>query len=220
MKQIGLAVLLLFTVGVGSSQAQMSFGGGAGVGLSAWMTSYEFTIDPEKKAVSVFGTGPIFGGHAALNVNKYLTARLNIDYSMYSSDKEALKDVVHRVLVRANPNVNVERSKVNVDGENASVFSVTANAIGKYPLGAISPYVILGIGIHAGSFTEPKTSYETQQFTDIDAQMKLEGKTAFCFNAGVGVEYKLKFMKVFFELYYGAASGVGYLPIMVGASFP
>ena len=218
MRQTGLAVLL-FVLGVSSAQAQMTFGGGAAFGISAWGTKYQFAIDPQRQEVDVFGSGFIFGGHGVMNINKFFSVRLNLDYSMYSADADALGDVLFGPLEQANPTLQLDRAMLRVEGDDASVFAITANAIGKYPLGAFAPYALAGIGIHIASFSDVTVQYGTQPLPNTASEVQIEGKTSFCFNGGLGVEYRLKFMRIFVELYYAGASELSYLPIMVGATY-
>ncbi len=219
MKQIGF-LLLLLCISAQLTQAQMTFGGGAHVGIAAWGYDYQFTFDPQQQNLSLFGTGVIFGAHADMNVNKYFTTRLEIDYSKFSSDKEVLKDVVFRGLVAANPGQNVNRTLIDVEGNDASVFAVTVNAIGKYPFGSFAPYVMVGLGMHSSSFNDVRVTYSNTFFPNTTNAIKANGKSSFCFNSGLGLEYRFSFMKLFLEMYYAFASESKYLPILVGVSFP
>jgi len=216
MRQTGLAVLL-FVLGVSSAQAQMTFGGGAAFGISSWGYNYQFAADPQRQEVDLIGSGFIFGGHGVMNINKFFSVRLNLDYSTYSADTDVLGDVAFRYLEQFNP--GIQRSTFHIEGNDASVFAITANAIGKYPLGAFAPYALAGIGVHIASFSDVTAQYGTQPLPTTAGEFQIKGKTSFCFNGGLGVEYRLKFMRIFLELYYSGASESSYMPFMVGATY-
>jgi len=213
-KIVLLAVLVVAYAQV--SDAQMTFGGGPHVGIAAWGSpKYKWEGDPTNQEISLFGTGLTFGGHGDLNVNKYFTGRFSIDYSMFGADNNAIKDL----LVRANP--NADPALISFDGNDASVFSISVNGIGKLPVGGgFSPYALLGIGVHMASFSDAKVTYQGTPQPNASSSVKIESKTGFAVNFGLGLEYKLKFMKLFLDMQYTAASGSGFLPITIGATFP
>ena len=213
-KNMILAVVVLVSVQV--SDAQMTFGGGAHVGMAGWGSpKYKWEGDPANQEISLFGTGFTFGGHGDMNINKYFTERFSIDYSMFAADNDAIK----QLFVRANP--NADPNLIAFDGNDASVFSISLNSIGKLPVGGgFSAYALLGIGVHMASFSEPKVTYQGTPQPNASSSVKIENKTGFAVNFGLGLEYKLKFMKLFLDIQYTAASGSGFLPITIGASFP
>jgi opacity protein-like surface antigen len=214
MKILLLAVLVVAYVQL--SDAQMTYGGGAQVGMAAWGSpKYKWEGDPANQEISLFGSGFTFGGHGDMNVNKYFTERFSLDYSMFAADNDAIK----QLFVRANP--NADPNLIAFDGNDASVFSISLNSIGKLPVGGgFSPYALLGIGVHFANFSDPKVTYGGTPQQNASNSVKLDSKTGFAVNFGLGIEYKLKFMKLFLDIQYTAASGSGFLPITIGATFP
>jgi hypothetical protein len=205
MKKISLLVLALCIVSV-ISNAQVSFGGGAQAGIA-------FSSFP-KGISDYYGMGFGFGGHGDLNFGKYFTGRLNVDYSMFSSDKDKLKSQ----LAQAN---NVQASALDLSGLNISDFGIMLNGLGKLPTGTmVTPYAIVGVGIHIMNISDGKVTYQGQEFP---VQTGLGSQTKFGLNFGAGSEFSLGMAKLYFDVKYviifteGNSSGI--IPLTFGVTF-
>jgi len=193
---------------------QVKFGGGPHAGIAFWLTP---DYEAGNQKISLYGTGWTFGGHGDLMVMKYFTGRFSLDYTIFSSDKKA----VENLLAQANP--NAVASAIKVDGLNVSDFSIGLTGLGRLPTGsAFTPYALLGFGIHFISISDPKVTYQGADQGQVIP--KIEGETDFGLHFGAGTEFRLKvvtlFLEVKYQLIFTKDKSTGIFPITIGATFP
>jgi len=208
-----VAILLLFCIGAAS--AQMQFGGGAQAGID--FASFPKPID------QIYGTGYGFGGHGDLLIMKYLGVRLSIDYRTFSSDKGKLA-AAYASLFTFN-GVQADPSQTSVTGLNTSDLSFMLSGIGRLPTGSIvTPYALLGLGLHVVSASNPTISYQgqdiTQQLLQQQIIMNPTSATKFGIHFGAGGELSLGMVKLFLEVKYVVVftqnNSTSFIPIEVG----
>ena len=161
--------------------------------------------------------GFTFGGHADLNIVKFFSARLSLDYWTFASDKSKIEDLI----AKANP--GAVASEIKFEGYNIGNFSVNLSGIGRIPMaGTIKPYGILGISMNFISTSDPKVTYQGQEQADI--LPKFDGETKFGMNFGVGSEFRLAALALFVQLEYymifTKEQTTGIFPIRVGVTLP
>jgi opacity protein-like surface antigen len=205
-----IAVLLALLLVSSLSSAQLSFGGGAQAGLS-------FSSFPKIPGVeSPYGMGFGFGGHGDLNIMKYIGLRLNVDYHMFPIDKAKITDAV----ARAN---GVAPGDLSFSGLTVGILGITVNGLGKLPLaGPVTPYGIIGLGLHMISTSDPKLTYQGQDRTREGGFGPVEGKTKFGLNFGAGAEFKLGSIKLYADIKYVLVftenESSGHIPFTVGVT--
>jgi len=183
-------MLLLCTVlliAVQWAPAQVSFGGGGHLGIS--IASF-----PEGLK-DYYGMG--FGGgvHADGNLLKFLTVRFNMDYHTFGFDNKKFEEVI----AQAN---GVAPSTIAFTGYRANIIGLTLNGIGKIPTRSIvTPYGLVGLGLHLMSLSDPKVTYNGQEVT-IPGVGKSESQSKFGLNFGAGAEFQFGKIKGFFEVKY------------------
>jgi opacity protein-like surface antigen len=195
------ACLFLLT---GTSLAQMKFAVGPHVGVS-------FSSFP-KPLNEVYGTGFNFGAQGEMELMKHIGIRLGLDYGMFSSDKSKFG--------YTDGNGQPIPSS-NISGLNVGMFSITASGLGKLPLqGGVTPYGILGFGLHISSVSDLLVKVNGQDYTTI----KAESTTKFGMHFGAGTEYKINknigiFGEFKFMLIFTEGSSTTVMPLMFGANF-
>jgi len=205
-----LLVVALSLMLTASTASAIGFGGGVHGGVS-------FSSFP-KAVKDYYGTGFGFGAHGDLKIIKYLTARLNVDYHMFSSDKNKIIEEIAR-------DNNVATSDLSFEGFNASVLGITLNGIGRIPLGKspVTPYGLAGLGINILSISDPKLTYQGQ---DVTSQIfgKPETETKFGINFGAGAEFALAGFSLYAEVKYVIIftenENTSHIPITVGVILP
>jgi len=206
MKRI-IVLVFGFTFLVSMSHAAVGFGGGAQAGIS---------ISSFPKAISDgYGMGFGFGAHGDVNIIKFLTLRLNFDYHIFPSKKDKIRDD----LAAANA---VNASDITVEGLNANIVGITVNGIAKLPTGSsVTPYGLLGFGMHIASVSDLKVTYQGQPVT-VTGTSGLGSDTNFGMNFGAGSEFGLGNVKLYFEVEYvlifSSGSSTGHIPITVGVT--
>jgi hypothetical protein len=195
-------VVLLFIVTAIASRAEVRFGGGAHGGLS--FSSISGPLN------EFYGLG--FGGgiHADLDVVRYLTLRLNVDYSAFPSDKDKWRN-----LLTGGAPLNI-----TVEGANLSIIGITMNAVGKIPTGSVvTPYGIIGMGLHIGSGSDLKVLSGGQTVLTVP----VESGTNFGLNFGAGSEFRVGYSKLFLEakyvLIFNKGNNIAHIPITFGVVF-
>ena len=188
--------------------AQLSFGGGGHAGVA-------FSSFP--KAISdYYGTGFVVGGHGDLNIIKYVTVRLNLDYASFASNKTKIAEIL------ANQN-NVAASDIDFSGLNTSDFSIFVNGLGKIPIqgSPLTPYGLFGFGLNFLSASDGTVSYRgTPQ---PQATIKGDSSTKFGLDFGAGTDFALnRSVKLFFEfkyvLIFTENESTSYVPLVVGVT--
>jgi opacity protein-like surface antigen len=153
-----------------------------------------------------------------------LTLRFNGDYTMFSSDKDKIKNVLAQQFTVGGEAANP--SLITYEGLNASIVSLTINGIGKIPTGSnVTPYGILGAGVHILNLSNHKVEYQglgdiTQDLINVGVISQPTGETKFGMNFGAGIEFKLGNLKVFVEgkyvMIFTKDEKTGIIPVTVG----
>jgi len=198
MKRV-LAVVALTICLTSGSWAGFGLGPHAGVTFSSF----------PKQISDFYGTGFGFGAHGELGILPFLGARLNVDYWSFSSDKTKLLNA----LAPSNPGI------MDVTGLNISTISIYVDGKGKIPLGAVSPYGLLGIGMNFTSTSTLKGTINGQEVSGAD----VEGSTDFGMNFGAGADFAVGMITIFGEVRYvlifSSGESTGHIPIVFGATF-
>ncbi|MBI4535051.1 MAG: outer membrane beta-barrel protein [Ignavibacteriae bacterium] len=196
---IVVAVMSFSTLASG----QLKFGGGPHLSLA-------FSAFP-KPVNEVYGFGFGFGAHGDMSIIKYIALRLNFDYHIFSSDKEKIKAAAGVSQVQG----------LEISGLNASIVGITINGLGKLPTGSmITPYGILGLGIHILSVSDGQATIQGQ---NIPIQLGLGSETKFGLNFGAGAEFAIGMFKVYGDIKYvlilTSGNSTGIIPITFGVTF-
>jgi opacity protein-like surface antigen len=214
MKRIAVLGILVMVVS-GVSFGQLTFGGGASAGLA--FASFQ------KEISDYYGFGFTFGGHGDMNINKYVSVRLNFDYNIFPSNKDKFIDMVAANAVDefGNP-VALNKSDISISGLNVSVFAIAIDGIGKLPTkSAFTPYAIIGFGLHILSLSDGKVTYKGQEAAQI--KPGVESQTKFGLRVGAGTEFQLsKLAEIYFDVKYVIVftkeSSNGFLPLTFGVT--
>ncbi len=189
-----------------TSSAQLRFGGGAHAGLS-----FASFAEPTNQ---FYGVGFGGGANADLDIIKYLTVRLNLDYHAFPSNKDKLKNQFTVTDPNGNP------VDFSVKGANLSIIGITLNAVGKIPTGTVvTPYGLLGLGMHFGSGSDFTITSGGQTLLT----QPVESKTDFGLNFGAGSEFRVGSSRLFVEakyvLIFSEGGNVGHIPVSFGVVF-
>ena len=205
MKKI-MFLFIIMGLGILPSRADVRFGGGAHGGVS-------FGSFPQPLN-EYYGTG--FGGgvHADLNIIEPLALRLNFDYNRFASDKNKLQNQFSVTDPAGNP------VPFEVAGLDATMFGITANAIGRIPTGSVvRPYGIVGLGIHMLSASDLKITSGGQTLLEQSAG---DNVTRFGLSFGAGTEFLVGATKLFVEAKYVlimTENSTAHIPVTFGVSF-
>ena len=198
-----VAATCLFLL-TGTAPAQMKFAVGPHIGVS-------FSSFP-KPLNEVYGTGFNFGAQGEMELMKHVGIRLGLDYGMFSSDKSKFQ--------YTDGNGQAIPSS-DISGLNVGMFSITASGLGKLPLqGGVTPYGILGFGLHISSVGDLVVKAGGQDYTTIQGS----STTKFGMHFGAGTEYKINknigiFGEFKFMLIFTEGSSTTVMPLMFGANF-
>jgi hypothetical protein len=200
-------VVLMFVANL--AVGQVSFGGGAQMGIAIAMFP-----DAIK---DYYGMGLGFGGHGDVNIIKYVTARLSMDYYTFGFDSKKYLDLV------AKQN-NVAASTLDMSGLRINDLAITVSGIGKVPLrGIVTPYGIFGFGLNFVSSSDPKVTYNGNDVTAQLGMGKGDSSTKFGLHFGAGSEFHIGMVKAYFEFKYAMifteGQNTNYLPLTVGVTF-
>ena len=205
MKRLILVFGVLFLV-VQFSEAQQNFGGGGHMGIS--ISSFGKTIK------DYYGLGIGGGGHADYNVLKFLTARFNVDFHTFGFDNKKIEESIAK-------DNGVAAADVKFEGRRANIIGITVNGLGKIPTKTmVTPYGLLGFGLHILSVSDAKVLYKDQDFTNNFNFEKNVGETKFGLNFGAGAEFAFSGFKMFFEFKYVIIftkdESTSHIPITIG----
>lgn len=212
MRSVAAIVTCILMTSVVSAQQRVTFGAGAQAGIA--ISAFPDVVK------DYYGLGYGGGGHFDVNFIPALTARMNIEYFTFASDKDKLKKVLA-------PRFGILPSDItNLSGGGIGVFIVTVNAIGKVPTGTdITPYGLFGFGIHSISLSDLTGSDNRgRSGTATASDIGYSTQTKFGLNFGIGAEYRVarsvtlnlefRYVLVFTDNQSSAA-----MPITVGATF-
>ena len=207
------AVLLAAALPISLAEAQyvrFSVGPQAGIAISAFAPDWK----------NFYGIGYGGGAHVDADIARFFSARVNIEYFTFASDKEKLKQVLA-------PMFNVQASDIStLSGGNIGVVVVELEALGKIPTRSIvTPYALFGLGIHSISLSDLSGSDKAGRSATVTSDdIHFNGGTNFGLDFGLGFEFRLnrgvaltaefKYVLVFTQTNSNAA-----MPITVGASF-
>jgi opacity protein-like surface antigen len=208
MKRVLFCVFALVLV-TNLGMSQVSFGGGAQMGISIAMFP-----DAVK---DYYGMGLGFGGHGDVNIIKYVTVRLGMDYYTFGFDSKKFLDLV------AKQN-NVAASTLDMSGLRINDLAITVSGIGKVPLrGVVTPYGILGFGLNFISSSDPKVTYNGNDVTAQLGMGKGDSSTKFGLHFGAGSEFHIGMVKAYFEIKYAMifteGKNTNHLPLTIGVTF-
>ncbi len=209
MKKIVLSVVFLMLM-TNLAMSQVSFGGGGQLGFSIAMFP-----DPLK---DYYGMGFGFGGHGDVNLMKFLTVRLNVDYYMFGFDNKKYGELIAK-------DQGVAAGDITMEGLRIGALGLMINGIGKIPTKSIvTPYGILGFGLYMMSASDPKVSYKGQDVTQQLGLGKTESSTEFALNFGGGSEFQVGNLKLYaeikFVMIFTKGSNSNHLPISFGVTIP
>jgi opacity protein-like surface antigen len=218
MKRLLVVGVLIF-VAPWFAASQVTFGGGV-------QTAIAFSSFP-KAVKDYYGMGFAFGGHGELNIIKYVSIRLNLDYTMFSSDKDKIKQALARTFTIGG--AAADPSQISYEGLNSKDFSITFNGLGKLPTGSIAtPYALIGLGINMLSASDHKVGYQgvgdiTQALIQLGVIEQPKSETKFGVNFGAGAEFAFSHMvKGYVEFKYALIftenESTGIMPITVGVT--
>ena len=207
------AILIAGALSLRLAQAQdvrFSVGPQAGIAISAFEETWK----------DFYGIGFGGGAHVDADIVRYFSARLNIEYYTFASDKDKLKPLLA-------PEFGITASDIaSLSGGNISAFIVAMEAIGKIPTKSmITPYALFGLGIHSISLSDLSGSDKAGRSATLTSDdVKFDGGTKFGIDFGLGFEFRVtrdvaltvefKYILVFTENNNNAA-----MPITVGANF-
>ena len=203
-----LAILVVLSLGLSEGKAEVRFGAGPHTGVS--FSSFQTGIS------DYYGTGFLFGAHGDVNIAPFLTTRLSLDYAIFGSDEDKIRqDLATRFGVQA--------SDIMFEGLNISIFSVYIDGKGKIATGsAITPYGLLGLGLNFISSSESKIVYQGTPQPQLNSPSASE--TKFGLNFGAGAEYStgsvILFMEFKYNLVFTSPGNSSHIPIVLGATFP
>jgi len=206
-----LFVCMGFFVSLAAAQdVRFSAGPHAGIAISAFESGWS----------DYYGTGFGGGAHFDADIVRYFSARLNVEYYTFSSDKSKLKPVVASFF-------GLQPSDIaSLSGGNIGVFIVAMEAIGKIPTrSAVTPYALFGVGIHSLSLSDLSGSDVNGRTATATADdVKFDGGTKLGLDFGFGGEYRVnrglsltvefRYVLVFTQNNTNAA-----MPVTVGANF-
>jgi len=206
MKKLLFLALTIAMAATGAN-ASVRFGGGTHAGLS-------FGNFPEPLN-QFYGMGYGFGLNGDVDIIPALALRLNLDYSRFGSDKDKLRGLFSVTDAQGNP------LPFDATGLDASIFSGTANAIGRIPTGsAVRPYGIFGLGLYVLKASDLKVTSSGQTLLE---QPVADAITRFGLNLGAGTEFLVGPTRLFVEAKYVMIftddSTTGNIPITVGVAF-
>jgi len=205
MKRFVLVVGMLFLVAQ-LAGAQQSFGGGGHLGIA-----FSSFPDPVGK---YWGMGFCFGGHSDYNIMKYVGVRLDVDYTIFGFDNKTFVDDLAK-------RYGVASSDLKVEGFGLNTFSFMIQGLGKIPTKTlVTPYGILGLGIHILSVGTPKILYREVDNTKNVGLDKDFGETDFGLDFGAGAQFSFSGFKAYIEfkymLIFTKEKSSGVFPIMIG----
>jgi opacity protein-like surface antigen len=209
-----LAVILVagaLSISLAHAQdVRFSVGPQAGIAISAFEDNWK----------DFYGIGYGGGAHVDADIAKFFSARLNIEYYTFASDKDKIKPIAAAEF--GIPVANI----TSISGGNVSAFIVAMEALGKIPTKSpVTPYALFGLGIHSLSLSDLSGSDKAGRSATLTAdQVKFDGGTKFGLDFGLGFEYKIdSFVSLTAEfkyvLVFTANNSNGAMPIALGANF-
>jgi hypothetical protein len=193
-----------------AQDVRFSVGPQAGIAISAFEDTWK----------DFYGIGFGGGAHVDADIARFFSARLNIEYYTFASDKDKLKAVVA-------PQFNLQASDIaSLSGGNISAFIVAMEVLGKIPTRSIlTPYALVGLGIHSISLSDLSGSDKTGRSATATADdVNFDGGTKFGLDFGIGFECRLNHsvdltMEFKYVLVFTQNNSNAAMPITVGANF-
>jgi len=193
-----------------AQDVRFSVGPHVGIAISAFEDKYK----------DYFGTGFGGGGHADADIAQYFSARLNVEYYTFASDKTKLKTLVA-------DHFGIQTTDISsLSGGNVSAFIVALEGIGKIPTTSpVTPYALFGFGIHSISLSDLSGSATNGQSATLTSdQINFDGGTKFGLDFGFGAEYKINkqvslALEFRYVLVFTTNNNNAAMPITIGANF-
>jgi len=212
MKRLTIILLAVMLADGTSLARDPKFGGGVHGGIS--ISAFQELIS------DAYGIGPTFGAHGDLQIIPAFTVRLGVDYHTFSPDDDKLKALVGAVL-------SLDPSTIaSINGGSINVFAVTVNGIGRVQTrSSVTPYGLLGLGIHSISLSDIEGSTTTgQQGTLTEDDVNFKGGTKFGLNFAIGSDFRIArsvtlFIQVGYTIVFTEDESNGAIPILAGVTF-
>jgi len=206
-----LCLIVISAVSLAAAQdVRFSAGPHAGIAISSFEQDWK----------DYYGIGYGGGAHFDADIARFFSARLDIEYYTFASDKTKLKPVV-AAFFGLQPT-----SIASLSGGNIGAFIIALEGIGKIPTQSpVTPYALFGVGIHSlslsdlsGSDTQGRTASATSD------DVKFDGGTKLGLDFGIGMEYKVNravslALEFRYVLVFTANNTNAAMPVTVGANF-
>jgi len=193
-----------------AQDVRFSFGPQAGIAISAFEDAWK----------DFYGMGYGGGVHADADIARFFSARLNVEYYSFASDKDKLKPLVASGFGLTASDI------ASLSGGNIGAFIVEMEAIGKIPTkSSVTPYALFGVGIHSLSLSDLSGSDKSGRSATLTADdVKFDGGTKFGLDFGIGCEINLNHsvaltVEARYVLVFTANNNNAAMPITVGANF-
>ena len=201
---------LVFAALARAQDVKFSVGPQAGIAIEAFEQGWS----------DYFSVGFGGGAHADVDIVRFFSVRLNVDYYTFASDKDKLKTLV------ADYYGILPSDIASLSGGNVGSFNVSMQAIGKIPTqSSVTPYALFGVGIHSLTLSDLNGSSPTYGSGTITSdQINFDGGTKFGLDFGFGVEYAASrqvalTMEFRYVLVFTKNQNNGAMPITIGANF-
>jgi len=210
-KAAAVILTIVFFAAMGRAQnVKFSVGPQAGIAIEAFESPWS----------DYFGAGFGGGAHADVDIIKFFSVRLSVDYYTFASDKDKLKTLIADYYGILPSDIS------SLSGGNVGAFNVSMQAIGKIPTpSSVTPYALFGIGIHSLTLSDLNGTSPTYGSGTITSdQVNFDGGTKFGLDFGFGIEYaasrQVSLMAEFrYVLVFTKIQNNGAMPITIGANF-
>ena len=205
-----LSALIALAGTAAAQDVRFSLGPHAGIAISSF----------EEGWTDFYGIGFGGGAHFDADIVRFFTARLDVEYYTFASDKTKLKPLVASYFGLQATDI------ASLSGGNVGAFIVALEGVGKIPTrSAVTPYALFGFGIHSLSLSDLSGSDKNGRSATATADdVKFDGGTKLGLHFGLGAEYRLnrdlslalefRYVLVFTEVNTNAA-----MPVTLGANF-
>jgi len=209
--RVMLLLLSISLVSLAAAQdVRFSAGPHAGIAISSFEQDWK----------DFYGAGFGGGAHVDADFVKFFSARLDIEYYTFASDKSKLKPIVASFFGLQATDI------ASLSGGNVGAFIVALEGIGKIPTrSAVTPYALFGFGIHSLSLSDLSGSDKSgRTATATSDDVKFDGGTKLGLHFGLGAEYRVNrafslALEFRYVLVFTTNNTNAAMPITVGANF-